>query len=89
QLGIFGVLLLLGLVAVSFVRLWRMAVRNADLSLFWPLLMFVGLVVQNLTESRLLLESGWALFTLLVIKNRLSPIDEIEQPNSTLATAKR
>jgi hypothetical protein len=51
--------------------------------------MFVGLVVQNLTESRLLLESGWALFTLLVIKNRLSPIDEIEQPNSTLATAKR
>jgi O-antigen ligase len=77
QLGIFGLLLLLALIATSFVRLWRIAVRTNDLRLLWPVLIFVGLVVQNFTESRLLLESGWALLTLLVVKGHQTKIEEV------------
>jgi O-antigen ligase len=78
QLGIFGLMLLLALIAVTFVRLWRVAVRSNDLTQLWPIMVFVGIVVQNLTESRLLLESGWVLLVLLASKARISPIEELE-----------
>ncbi len=77
QLGIFGLLLLITLIALTFVRLWRVAVRSNDLTQLWPIMVFVGIVVQNLTESRLLLESGWVLFVLLAVKARTSSISEL------------
>ena len=79
QLGIFGVLILAAMLTVTFIRLWRMAVRSNDLAQLWPLLVFVGLLIQNLTESRLLLESGWALLVLLTVKARISPIYELNR----------
>jgi O-antigen ligase len=79
QLGIFGLLLLISLLTVTFIRLWRVAVRSNDLTQLWPLVVFIGLLIQNLTESRLLLESGWALLVLLVVKARISPIYELDR----------
>ena len=77
QIGIFGLLLLAALIALTFVRLWRVAVRSNDLTQLWPIMVFIGICVQNLTESRLLLESGWVLFTLLAIKAKNSSIEEL------------
>ncbi|MEN9713785.1 MAG: hypothetical protein RLZZ164_449 [Actinomycetota bacterium] len=68
QVGIFGLLLLLWFVTLAFVKLWRLAVRQTNPLYLWPMLVFFGILAQNLTESRMLLESGWLLLVLLAVK---------------------
>jgi exopolysaccharide production protein ExoQ len=78
QLGILGLLLMLGLALSSLMRSWLLAtdtdpVRAGRRSLDWPttivpLLLLVALLVQSLTESRLLIEIGWALLVIVAIK---------------------
>ena len=70
QLGIVGLGLFLLLVATTFVRLWRLAVRHTSPLYLWPILVFVGIVTQNLTESRILVEIGWVMLVLFAIKVR-------------------
>ena len=68
QLGIFGLGLFLLLIGVTFVRLWRLAVRHTSPLYLWPILVFVGIVTQNLTESRILVEIGWVSLVLFAVK---------------------
>lgn len=68
QLGIIGLGLFLLLVGVTFVRLWRLAVRHTSPLYLWPILVFVGIVTQNLTESRILVEIGWVILVLFAVK---------------------
>lgn len=77
QGGILALIFFIILVVVTFVRLWQLAVRHTSALYLWPILVFIGLVVQNLTESRLLSELGWVLLTLFVIKVR-EPNDLLE-----------
>ena len=77
QGGILALIFFVILVVVTFVRLWQLAVRHTSALYLWPILVFIGLVVQNFTESRLLSELGWVLLTLFVIKVR-EPNDLLE-----------
>jgi O-antigen ligase len=77
QLGIVGLGLFLLLLAMTFVRLWRLAVRHTSPLYLWPILVFVGIVTQNLTESRMLVEIGWVMLVLFAIKVR-DPDDSLE-----------
>jgi O-antigen ligase len=77
QGGLLALIFFIILVVVTFVRLWQLAVRHTSALYLWPILVFIGLVVQNLTESRLLSELGWVLLTLFVIKVR-EPNDLLE-----------
>ncbi|KIP51865.1 O-antigen ligase family protein [Leucobacter komagatae] len=80
QLGIVGLFLFFLLVALTLWRVWFRAVDQprrgfgAPLpyatSALWPFLLMVALVVQSLTESRILIESGWLLLVLLAAKSR-------------------
>jgi O-antigen ligase len=82
QLGIIGLALMLALVAVSFVKLWRLGVRHTNPLYLWPVLVFFGLLAQNLTESRMLLEIGWVLLVLLSTKAN-DPEDFLEPRGKT------
>jgi O-antigen ligase len=77
QGGILALIFFIILVVFTFVRLWQLAVRHTSALYLWPILVFIGLVVQNFTESRLLSELGWVLLTLFVIKVR-EPNDLLE-----------
>jgi len=77
QIGIVGFGLSIALVIMTFVRLWRIGVRHTNRLYLWPVLVFVGLIVHNLIESRLLIENGWVLFALFVVKAN-DPIDSLE-----------
>ena len=87
QLGAIGLLLLLILVSVTFVRLWRLGVRHTNPLYLWPMLMFFGLLAQNLTESRMLLEIGWVLLVLMAVKAN-DPEDFLEPRGKTVKRAR-
>lgn len=80
QLGILGLALFVGLVGYTFVPLWRLAVRHTSPLYLWPILVFVGMLVQNLTESRMLIEIGWVLLVLFAVK--------VHDPKKTLEPKK-
>ncbi len=81
QLGLVGVLAFAALVVLTLWRTWFRAVDQprrgpgAPLpyatSAIWPWLVLVALCVQSLTESRLLIESGWVLLVMLAVKTRV------------------
>ena len=77
QIGIVGFGLSIALVIMTFVRLWRIGVRHTNRLYLWPVLVFVGLIVHNVIESRLLIENGWVLFVLFVVKAN-DPLDSLE-----------
>lgn len=77
QLGIVGLGLFVLLVGVTFVRLWRLAVRHTSPLYLWPILVYVGIITQNLTESRLLVEIGWVMLVLFAVKVR-EPSENLE-----------
>ncbi|MFM6963340.1 MAG: O-antigen ligase family protein [Micrococcales bacterium] len=83
QIGIVGVLLLLWLVVQNFVRLWRLAVRHTNPLYLWPMLVFIALLSQNLTESRMLLEYGWVIVVMLGVKVA-DPIESLEPGDGEL-----
>ena len=68
QLGFIGLAIFLTLLTVTFIKLWRLAVRHTSVLYLWPILAFVGLLAQNLTESRMLIEMGWAFLALFAVK---------------------
>jgi O-antigen ligase len=76
QLGIVGLGLFILLIGLTFVRLWRLAVRHTNPLYLWPILVYVGIVTQNLTESRILVEIGWVILMLFAIK--------VQEPNENL-----
>jgi len=77
QLGAIGLALLIALLLVAFVKIWRLAVRHTSALYLWPILLFVGLVAQNLSESRMLVEIGWVYIVLLTVKVN-EPLDALE-----------
>lgn len=80
QLGIVGLILFANLVFVATWRVWFRAVDQprrgpgAPLpyatSAIWPALIVVAMLVQSLTESRILIEGGWLLLVLVTVKTR-------------------
>lgn len=80
QIGIIGVLVFAPIVFLTWQRTWFRAVdapRNGPgpalpyaTSALWPFLVLVALFVQSLSESRLLIESGWMLLIILAVKTR-------------------
>ena len=68
QLGFVGLAIFLTVLVVTFVKLWRLAVRHTSVLYLWPILVFVGLLAQNLTESRMLIEIGWAMLAMFAVK---------------------
>ncbi|MGJ0203177.1 O-antigen ligase family protein [Leucobacter sp. gxy201] len=81
QLGIIGVLAFAPLVVLTLWRTWFRAVDPPRrgygpplpyaTSALWPWLVMIALVVQSLTESRILIEGGWMLLVLLAVKSRV------------------
>lgn len=80
QLGIVGVLAFAPIVVLTMWRAWFRAVdpprrgfgvpRPYATSALWPFLVMVALLVQSLTESRLLIEGNWLLLILIAVKSR-------------------
>jgi exopolysaccharide production protein ExoQ len=68
QLGFIGAALFAIMLLITFVKLWRLAVRHTVALYLWPILVFMGLAVWSLTESRMLIEIGWVLLMVFVIK---------------------
>jgi len=77
QLGAIGLALFIALLLVAFVKIWRLAVRHTNALYLWPILLFVGLLAQNLSESRMLVEIGWVYIVLLTVKVN-EPVDALE-----------
>lgn len=76
QIGIIGLLLLLALMVTGFVKLWRLAVRSRNPLYSWPVMIFLALVMHNTLESRLIVEIGWVLFIITMVKiNKLEPLE--------------
>ncbi|MGO1539268.1 MAG: O-antigen ligase family protein [Leucobacter sp.] len=80
QLGIVGVLVFAPLVVLTMWRVWFRAVDQPRrgsgpalpyaTSALWPFLVMIALLVQSLTESRLLVEWGWLLLVIFAVKSR-------------------
>jgi O-antigen ligase len=68
QLGIIGFLIFVALLTITFIKLWRLAVRHTSPLYLWPLIIFIAILVQNLTESRMIVELGWLLVVVLAVK---------------------
>ena len=68
QLGIFGFAIFVTVLVVTFIKLWRLAVRHTSPLYLWPLLVFIAILVQNLTESRMIVELGWVLVVVFATK---------------------
>lgn len=77
QLGIIGLALFFALLVVAFVKVWRLAVRHTNPLYLWPILLLVGLITQNLTESRMLVEIGWVYLVMITVKVN-EPTDLLE-----------
>jgi hypothetical protein len=59
-----------------------MAARHTSPLYLWPLLVFVALLVQNLTESRMIVELGWVLVVTFAIKVN-EPAEKLEEQGTT------
>jgi len=88
QLGVIGLLLFLLMLALSFIKLWRLAVRHNNALYLWPLLVFAGILVLNITESRMLVENGWMIIVLFMVKVN-EPKDRLEPSSNSVPPLKR
>lgn len=82
QLGVIGFLIFMAMLGFLFIKLWRMAARHTSPLYLWPLLVFVALLVQNLTESRMIVELGWVLVVTFAIKVN-EPAEKLEEQGTT------
>lgn len=86
QIGFIGLALLVATMVVTFIKLWRLAVRHSHPLYAWPLFIFLSLIAHNILESRLIIEIGWILFVVCVVKiNEPSDLLEPDQPISKRA----
>ena len=61
--------------------------RHTSALYLWPILVFMGLSVWSLTESRMLIEIGWVLLTLFAIK--VNESEELLEPRGRSAKRTR
>lgn len=101
QAGFIGVALFIGLVFTTFIRTWWIAINRPDTPMVRPrrdraqphlagitavpFLIMVALVVQGMTESRLIIEGGWLLLTYFAIYSKLRVQDVSILPRHTVA----
>jgi exopolysaccharide production protein ExoQ len=80
QLGVVGVILALTVAIMATVRAWRIAVSPVDHDgcpqpyraiTVLPVLLLGALLIQSLTESRLLIEGNWLLFVICAVHVKL------------------
>ena len=82
QLGVIGLVIFGALVVSTLVRSWQFAVERPLVSplapaphtavSLLPLLLLVALLVQSVAESRLLIEYGFVLLTVIAVKSKAS-----------------
>ncbi|MGK9148829.1 O-antigen ligase family protein [Plantibacter flavus] len=100
QLGVVGLVLFAGIILSMLTRTWFLAVDRPRVDLdaqrpysalsLAPLLIAVSLVVQSVAESRILIESGWVLVVLLVVKTKQEPAWPVAgAPNTVRRRARR
>lgn len=82
QLGFFGFLIFGAMLCFMFIKLWRLAARHTSPLYLWPLLIFVALLVQNVTESRMIVELGWVLVVTFAVKVN-EPAELLEEKGTT------
>lgn len=68
QLGLVGLLAFIALVGLAFVRSWLLASNKRTLVHVWPALLLVALLVNSAAESTILVEFGWLLLLVCVVK---------------------
>ncbi|MCU1515251.1 MAG: exopolysaccharide biosynthesis protein [Microbacteriaceae bacterium] len=68
QLGFVGLVILIGLVGLTFVRSWLLASKQRSFVYAWPALVLVALITTGLAESSLLVEFGWLTFVVCSVK---------------------
>jgi hypothetical protein len=68
QLGLAGLCLFVGLVALAFVRSWLLASKQRSTVYVWPALVLVVLLSTALAESSMLYEFGWLTFVICCVK---------------------
>lgn len=68
QVGLIGLLLFIGLIALAFVRSWLLASKQRSVVYAWPALMLVVLISTALFESSILYEFGWLTFVICCVK---------------------
>lgn len=100
QTGAVGVILFAGVVFTALVRTWWIAIDRPDTPLVEsarasghahlagltavPFLVLVGLTVQSMTESRLIVEGGWLMLTYCAIYAKLRVQDPWLLPRRTV-----
>lgn len=79
QTGFIGASIALLIAIVASIRSWRIAVAPTNPKMeafsalsFLPLMIITLLLVQSLTESRLLIEGNWVLFVIVCCKSKLT-----------------
>jgi len=95
QLGAVGLFVFAALVMLTLQCTWLRAVdppRRGPgpalpyaTSALWPFLMLTAMLVQSITESRLLIESGWLVLVILAVKTRF----DYELPAESTEPTKR
>jgi len=77
QLGLVGLAAFMWLMWTTFARAWKIAVVHTNPLYLWPLFVFMVIATQALSESRILIENGWLLLSLIAIKST-EPFDNLE-----------
>lgn len=68
QLGLVGLAIFVGMVALALTRSWLLASRQRSVVFAWPALILVVLVTTALAESSMLVEFGWLTFVVCLVK---------------------
>lgn len=68
QLGIIGLILFIGMIALAFSRSWLLAGAKRSVVYAWPAATLVALIIVSLAESSILLEFGWMTFVICCVK---------------------
>jgi len=69
QLGLVGIAIYVGMVALAFVRSWLLAGRRRSIVFAWPALVLGALMLAALSESSVLVGYGWVTFVVCCVKS--------------------
>lgn len=67
QLGIIGLVIFVGLLALAFARSWLLAARQRTVVFTWPAIVLATLITASLAESGILMEFGWMTFVICCV----------------------
>jgi len=68
QLGVAGLVIFAGMLALAFSRSWLLAGRRRSTAYAWPALVLLALIVGSAAESSVLFDIGWLLFVVCCVK---------------------